>query len=100
MGVEADENASGERLVEGADFTSAEELGGLIGDENARIVTRGVAERLAEAVEQEVRWLRLTGDTPGGPPWDRQPAWRVRLWEHLIEEQDRARAIERVMTAW
>ncbi|MFO8081374.1 MAG: hypothetical protein R6V07_13875 [Armatimonadota bacterium] len=69
-------------------------------DEPPRMLRRGVGERLAESIAREVRWLKLTGNAPGGLPWDRQPAWRVRLWEHLIEEQQRAAVIERAMTAW
>ena len=91
---------AGPSLREGEDFASAEELADLATEVAPRSVTPGVAERLAEAIEREVWWLRLTGATPGGLPWDRQPAWRVRLWEHLIEEQARVAAVERAMMAW
>jgi len=39
----------------------------------------------------------MMGELPGGLPWDRQPAWRVRLWEHLIDEQERAEMLASVM---
>lgn len=99
-GVEPDDAETRERVREGTDFTSAEELRELVGDSPDQTAQRDSAERLAESVEQEVRWLELTGNAPGGLPWDRQPAWRVRLWEHLIDERLRVAAIERAMTAW
>lgn len=88
------------RLREGEHFTSVEELAALTKDAPVQAMRRGVAERLAEAIEREVWWLRTTGELPGGLPWDRQPAWRVRLWEWLLEEQARVAAVERAITAW
>jgi hypothetical protein len=88
------------RLREGADFASAGELVALTDEAQSRSMRRGVAERLAEAVEREVWWMRTTGELPCGLPWDRQPAWRVRLWEWLLEEQERVTAAERAMAAW
>ena len=64
---------------------------------HTQTVRRSAGERLAEAIAQEVRWLRMTGQLPGGLPWDRQPAWRVRLWEHLIDEQERAEMLASLM---
>jgi hypothetical protein len=87
-------------LREGADFSSAEELEALVGEEAMSREPVTIGDWLAEAIAQEVRWLRLTGETPGGVGWDRQPAWRVRLWEHYLDEQDRVAAAERAMTAW
>lgn len=94
--MEAPEPGDG-LLREGRDFTTARELRALVGEVPRLRRRHTTGERLAEAIAQEVRWLRMTGRTPGGLPWDRQPAWRVRLWEHLIDEQERVAAIERAM---
>ena len=98
--VEAEDDAPTERLREGKDFASAEELRSLTAGSPRRTARRRVAERLAEVIEWEVRWLLLAGQTPGGLPWDRQPAWRVRLWEYFIEEQERAAMMADAITTW
>jgi hypothetical protein len=98
--VEEGGPAGGPSLHEGRDFTSAEELREQVGDEAPRTVPRSASERLAEAVAREVRWLHLTGETPGGLPWDRQPAWRVRLWEHFVDERARVAALAAALATW
>ena len=83
-------------MREGSDFATPDELLRRCGD-GATEVRRGVAARLAEAVLEEVRWLQMTGELPGGLPWDRQPAWRVRLWAHLAYEQQRVAIAAEIM---
>lgn len=96
-----EDGADGEQtLREGTDFASPDELRELLRDEATRTVRRDLSEGLAEAVAREVRWLQMTGQTPGGLPWDRQPAWRVRLWEHLIDERERAEMMASAIAGW
>jgi hypothetical protein len=99
-GALAEEERADGKLREGVDFGSAEELEALVGEDAMSREPVTIGDRLAEAIAQEVRWLRLTGETPGGVGWDRQPAWRVRLWEHYLDEQERVAAAERAMTTW
>ena len=79
-----------ERLREGRDFTTAEELRARAGPEQARVVRCSAGEKLARAVEQETDWLTTCGTLPGGLAWDDQPAWRVRLWAHCLAVRERA----------
>lgn len=83
-------------MREGRDFASREELLEQAG-ESAMTVRRGEGEKLAEAALDEVRWLRVTGELPGGLPWDLQPAWRVRLWALLMDEEQRAAVAAEIM---
>lgn len=84
-----EDESDGGMLREGRDFRSAEQLRERTRDAPAKTQKRTVGERLAEVVADELRWLRATGELPGGLPWDRQPAWRVRLWEHALHEEER-----------
>ena len=96
LGVGEDTPADGRQLREGHDFCSREELLQAAA-ESAAIVRQGLDERLAAVLVDEVRWLRMTRELPGGLPWDRQPAWRVRLWELLMDEQERVTVAAEMM---
>ncbi|MGC9319798.1 MAG: hypothetical protein ACP5KN_17325 [Armatimonadota bacterium] len=67
-----------------------EELRSRTGRRERRVVGVEVAGRLARAVIEEMRWVAWSGELPGGLPWDRQPSWRVRLWEHWLSACDAA----------
>ena len=88
-----EESADADTLREGRDFATAEELRERAGPGAVRMVPRGVGERLARAVGQEMDWLQSCGALPGGLAWDDQPAWRVRLWAHCLAERERAWAL-------
>ncbi len=80
-------------MREGRDFATPEELLVRAGAERVRVVLRGAGERLARAVGREMDWLSRCGSLPGGPAWDDQPAWRVRLWEYCLAERERVWAL-------
>ncbi|MEA3400645.1 MAG: hypothetical protein U9R79_05300 [Armatimonadota bacterium] len=79
-----------EQLREGRDFVGVEELMSRSGRRDRRVVDVEIAGRLARAVIEEMRWAGWSGELPGGLPWDRQPSWRVRLWEHWLSVRDEA----------
>ncbi len=89
----AEETGAEERLREGHDFLTQEELRALGGAQDWRWMRPSTAAALAAQVTEELRWLEWTDELPGGLPWDEQPAWRVRLWAHALEARERAEAL-------
>ena len=75
-----DERAPG--LREGRDFSTPEEL-----------EAKRNELALAVTVLREVQWILRRCGLPGAVPWDKQPAWRVELWETFLTEWERCSAL-------
>ncbi len=73
------------RIREGVDFVSQEGARWRPGTPVLERRIDGACLRLVCTILEEISLVAHTGQLPGGVPWSEQPAWRVKLWEHVWE---------------
>jgi len=86
-----DERAPG--LREGRDFSTPEELEAKRNEPQNERLAAPIELALAVTVLREVQWILRRCGLPGAVPWDKQPAWRVELWETFLTEWERCSAL-------